>query len=65
MKKFHSDSEAFDRICGDCTGVDIDDITDEDIITQAKSWAEQGEPCSEEMVEAAIRHLEVLKNTEI
>lgn len=55
MKEFYSDQDAFNKICGDCAGVDMEMVTADDIRAQATVWAQQGEPCSEEMIEAAIR----------
>jgi predicted HD phosphohydrolase len=55
MTKFYNNFDAFQKICGDCCGVE--DITEKDIREQAATWAEQGDPCSEEMVEAAIKYL--------
>ena len=48
---------AFDKICGDCTGVDLGTITEEDIRKQAEVWATQGEPCTEDEIEDAIAYL--------
>jgi len=48
---------AFDRICGDCSGLDIMDITEDDVRKQAKTWIDDGQPCSDEMIDAAITGL--------
>lgn len=52
---------AFNKICGNCDGVDINDITEEDIQAQAKVWADQGEPFTDEEIEAAIEYLNDIK----
>ena len=57
MKDFYNDTDAFNKICGDCAGIDIMEITEDDIRKQAACWAEEGEFCSEEMITAAIRAL--------
>ncbi|MDD4275161.1 MAG: hypothetical protein PHG14_15705 [Desulfobacter postgatei] len=49
--------DCFDRICGDCAGVDISTLTDDDIIDQAQVWAESGEPVSNDEINAAIQYL--------
>ena len=53
--------QAFEKICGDCTGVDLREITETDIREQARVWAELGEPCTKYEIESAIRHLETIK----
>lgn len=50
----YDDTDAFDRICGDCVGVDLKKITDKDIRKAAKIWTGD-EECSQEMINAAIR----------
>lgn len=52
---------AFNKICGNLSGVDINTVTAEDIITQAKVWADHGNPCTKE-IEAAISYLEEIHN---
>jgi len=54
MVEYNSNMDAFDRICGDCAGVDILHMTNQDVRDQAHAWCASGEPCSDEMVEAAI-----------
>ena len=56
-----TDKDAFDRICGDCAGVDIATLTETDIRAQAQVWRESGENLADDQVEAAIRHLYRLK----
>jgi hypothetical protein len=48
-----SDQDAFDRVCGDCAGVDVSGLTDDDVRTLAAYWND----CPEDMVEAALRAL--------
>lgn len=62
MKEFHDDQNAFGQICGSCDGIDMDELTEEDIRQQAHMWAQQGDPCSDEMIEAAIRALHEMQN---
>ena len=50
------DQVIFENICGDCAGVDITDITEEDVRKQAEYYK-----ADEESIKAAIRHLEYLK----
>ena len=57
-----SDERAFESICGDCQGIEIMDITEDDIRAQAQTFNDQGEFCDENQIEAAIRHLEWLKS---
>lgn len=49
--------EQFDRICGDCEGVDVSSLTPDDVRRQAAIWAASGDPCSEDEIEAAIAGL--------
>ena len=55
--EFDSDLDAFERICGDCCGVNIKNMTSSDVKNQAEVWIASGEPCSPELIEAAIRVL--------
>ncbi len=59
-----SNKEAFTLICGDCAGVDIGNVTKEDVIKMVKYWnelfgvcSELNEVCSEKMLQAAIKGL--------
>jgi hypothetical protein len=54
MKEFYSDQDAFDKICGN---VDPSSVSEDEIRSMADVWNEMGETCSDEMVEAAIRHI--------
>jgi hypothetical protein len=56
-KEFYGDQDAFDRICGDCCGVDMFSVTPDDVRETAKMHALNGESCSDEMIAAAIRGL--------
>jgi len=49
--------EAFEKICGDCEGLNIDEITENDVRNQAKIWRDSGEKCSKEMEEKALAGL--------
>ena len=49
--------DCFDRICGDCAGVDISTLTNDDIRDQARVWAESGEHVSIAEINAAIQYL--------
>lgn len=51
-------SDAFYKICGDCAGIEMNTITPDDIRKQAGVWADQGEPCDDEEIEAAISYIE-------
>ena len=55
------DNEHFERIAGDCAGVDIASLTESDIRDQAQVWRDAGESVTDEEVEAAIRHLYQMK----
>ena len=52
---------AFEKICGSCDGIDVNDITEDDIRAQANVWADQGEPCTDDEIEAAIEYLNDMK----
>ena len=45
----------FQKICGDCAGVDMDKITRNDIIEQAKYFRETGEIESDEKMTEMIQ----------
>jgi len=49
--------DCFDRICGDCAGVDISTLTEKDIKAQAQVWAESVEPVTDDEINAAIQYL--------
>jgi hypothetical protein len=49
-------TDAFDRICGDCAGVDMDKVTAADVRAQAAVWTGD-DACTPEEVEDAIRGL--------
>ena len=49
-----SDMEMFDRICGDCAGVDMAGLTESNIREMAEIWGD----VSEADIESAIRGLE-------
>ena len=53
---------AFEKICGNLSGVDINTITADDIRAQAKVWDDHGEPCTEDDIRLAIDHLEDMKS---
>lgn len=46
-----------DSICGDCAGIDMTTITEEDVRAQAKVWIDSGETVTEEDIIDAIRGL--------
>jgi hypothetical protein len=54
---------AFDRICGDCAGIDMGSITVEDITKQAEYFFETGEIKTEDelnsMIELACHYLNI------
>ena len=58
----NENQDAFDKICGDCTGIDMTTITDDDVRAQAEVWAKSGDPCSDEMIAAAIAGLHEYQN---
>ena len=49
---------AFDKIMGDCAGVNIMALTADDIRQKAEYWNSVGEYCSEDQLSDAIRYLE-------
>jgi hypothetical protein len=51
-------SNAFDKICGDCTGININDITEDDIRSQGSIWG-----CTEDEIEDAIKELHELSES--
>ena len=53
-KEFYSDQDAFDQICGNCHGLLVTDLIEDDIRSQAMEWGD----CSDDMVDAAIRALQ-------
>ena len=36
--EYHSNKDAFDKICGNCEGLNINDITEADVRTQAEYY---------------------------
>ncbi len=54
MKEYESNQDAFNKVCGDCTGIDMWDVAENDVREMAEQWAANGEPCSPDMVAAAI-----------
>ena len=61
MGEWFTDVDALERICGDCATVDIMEFTPEHIRAMAALWGDHGEPCSEDMIEAAIKGLRYLQ----
>jgi hypothetical protein len=51
-------TDAFDRICGDCTGININDITEDDIRSQGSIWG-----CTEGEINDAIEGLRELSES--
>lgn len=47
-------TDNFDRICGNCEGVGVEKVTEEDVRKLAAYWETRGEPCSEEEILSAI-----------
>ena len=60
----YGEMDAFDTICGDCACVNILEITEQDIRDCADLHAENGEPCGEDMIAAAIRGLREYQSRE-
>jgi len=56
-----SDHESFERICGNCMGIDVGDISEADIDNMAGIWKRRGDPVTTEEVEAAKRCLAEMK----
>ncbi len=52
-----SNKEAFDRICGDCAGVNFSTINEKDVRKTAEYWNEFDDLCSEELITSAIKGL--------
>ena len=50
-------TDKFDTICGNCTGINMFDITVEDIRAQAKIWTQQGETVTESDISDAMQGL--------
>ena len=56
-----NDLDAFDKICGDCCGLDVNEITTDDVRTQGKIYG-----IDIEWIAAALRGLkEYQKQTEV
>ena len=53
MRDYHTDSEALEIICGDCAGAG--NVTEADVRDMAALWARDGDPVSDDMIEAAVR----------
>lgn len=47
-------TDAFDRVCGNCSGVDIMSITADDVKNQFRIWQETGEATDVEELDNAI-----------
>ena len=55
-----NDIEAFEKICGNCCGLDIKKITTDDVKRQCEIYQVDGE-----WIEAAIRGLKYHQQTEV
>lgn len=49
--------QAFEKICGACDGIDLNDITENDIRTQAEEWVRMGENVTDDEIDDAIEYL--------
>lgn len=56
---YDNDFDAFDKICGDCTGIDMLTITEDDIRGQAADYHD----ITEDDIQAAIRGLNEYRRT--
>ena len=52
MPDYSSNKDAFDKICGNCTGLMMNEITEDDVRTQAHIYS-----VNDEWLRAAIRGL--------
>lgn len=59
------EERTFEKFCGNCAGIDINTITEDDIRKQAEIWTNQGEPCTEDEICDAIAHLNEMKKETI
>ena len=57
MERNLSNKEAFTWICGDCAGVDLNKVIEEDVIKMAEYWNELDGVCSKKMIQIAIKGL--------
>ena len=55
-----NDIEAFDKICGDCCGLDMNKITTDDVKRQCAIYGVDGE-----WIEAALRGLKEYQKQEV
>ncbi len=50
-------TDAFDRICGACDGINIQEITEDDIRGMADTWNKNGERVTEGEIMDALKGL--------
>ena len=55
-----TNEQAFEKICGNNVG--IQEVTADDIRLMAEQWNAQGETCTDEEIEAAIKHINLIQD---